>query len=111
MNLLASVHEEATASLLDRVGVPSGARCVEFGCGGGHVVLELARRVGPHAVVDGVDLDAELLDVAREMASDRASAMSPSKLSPPKASREATSICVIRVCWYTSEIPRLQSGE
>jgi ubiquinone/menaquinone biosynthesis C-methylase UbiE len=47
MNMLADTHAPATMSLFDAVGIVPGAQCVDLGCGGGHVALELARRVGP----------------------------------------------------------------
>lgn len=65
MDLLAGVFAPSTVALLDEVGVVSGARCVDLGCGGGHVALELARRVGVSGSVVGIDLDTDLLDVAR----------------------------------------------
>lgn len=69
MDLLATVHDPATCALFDLVGpFPSGARCVDLGCGGGHVTMELARRSGGSGSAVGIDLDAELLDLARERA-------------------------------------------
>lgn len=46
MTLLAKVHAPATLTLLDMLGVASGTRCVDLGCGGGDVTIELARRAG-----------------------------------------------------------------
>ncbi len=66
MDLLAAAHGPGTQLLLDQIGVGSGARCVDFGCGGGHVAMELARRVGPSGFVLGLDLDEELLGIARD---------------------------------------------
>src|SRR5262245_21030344 len=71
MDLLAAVHEPATLTGLDIVGIAAGARCVDLGCGGGHVALELARRVGPSGHVTGIDLDEELLELARAEATAR----------------------------------------
>lgn len=68
MDLLAKVRDPATRALFDLVGIPSRARCVDLGCGAGHVAIELARRVGPDGYVLSVDLDAELLEIARERA-------------------------------------------
>jgi SAM-dependent methyltransferase len=66
MTLLARAHAPGTISLLDMLGVPMpGARCVDLGCGGGHVTAELARRVGASGRVVGIDLDEELLQIAR----------------------------------------------
>jgi 2-polyprenyl-3-methyl-5-hydroxy-6-metoxy-1,4-benzoquinol methylase len=68
MDLLAAVHGPATTAVLDRIGVAEGARCLDLGCGGGHVALELARRLGPTGQVVGIDLDEALLATAREVA-------------------------------------------
>jgi precorrin-6B methylase 2 len=46
----------------------AGARCVDIGCGGGHVAIELARRVGRSGSVLGIDLDEALLDVTHQNA-------------------------------------------
>jgi SAM-dependent methyltransferase len=68
MDLLARAHAPGTLSLLDLLGVPAGARCVDLGCGGGHVTMELARRASAGGAL-GIDLDEELLAVARGDAS------------------------------------------
>jgi SAM-dependent methyltransferase len=57
--------EPVTTRLLDRVDIPAGATCLDVGCGGGHVTLELARRVGPTGRVVGVDFDGDVLALAR----------------------------------------------
>jgi SAM-dependent methyltransferase len=68
MDVLAAVHAPATLTLLDTLDIAPGWHCVDLGCGGGHVTMELARRVGPSGHVTGVDLDEELLGAARERA-------------------------------------------
>lgn len=65
LNVLAEVMRPYASALLDAAGVPAGARCVDVGCGGGHVALELAARVGPLGHVVGIDVDAEILALAR----------------------------------------------
>ena len=65
MDLLAAVFAPSTRALLDAVGISSGASCIDVGCGGGHVAIELGRRVGPAGHVVGIDLDTDLLEVAR----------------------------------------------
>src|SRR6516165_2646920 len=70
MDLLASAHEPGTWSLLDLVGIREGARCVDFGCGGGHVTFELARRAGHAGSALGIDPDEELLSLARKDAAE-----------------------------------------
>src|SRR5215471_11594883 len=65
MDLLARAHAPGTSILLDMIGVEAGAKCVDLGCGGGHVTMELARRAGTSGSVLGIDLDEELLEIAR----------------------------------------------
>jgi SAM-dependent methyltransferase len=65
MDLLAKVRGPATMSMLDAIGIGEGDRCIDLGCGGGHVAIELAKRVGPGGFVLGIDLDEALLEVAR----------------------------------------------
>jgi SAM-dependent methyltransferase len=65
MNLLAAVHAPTTLALLDSLGVAEGARCIDLGCGGGHVTMELGRRAGPAGCAVGIDLDEALLECAR----------------------------------------------
>ena len=65
LDLLATAMQPYTAWLLDTVGVATGSRCLDVGCGGGHVSRELARRVGPDGGVVGIDLDPEVIALAR----------------------------------------------
>ena len=65
LRVIARVMRPTTLALLDRVGVPEGARCLDAGCGGGDVTLELAARAGPTGRVLGVDFDEEKLATAR----------------------------------------------
>jgi SAM-dependent methyltransferase len=60
-----------TAPLLRRARVGRGMSCLDMGCGGGHVALALARRVGPSGRVVGVDLDAVAIESARRQAARR----------------------------------------
>jgi SAM-dependent methyltransferase len=47
-------------------------RCVDLGCGGGEVTIQIARLVAPRGSVTGVDLDQVKSDLARQSASQRA---------------------------------------
>lgn len=63
LRVLSRVLGPTTGALLDRVGVPADAECLDVGCGGGDVTVELCRRGGR---VVGVDVDVVKLDIARE---------------------------------------------
>lgn len=66
--VLARTWLPTTSALLDRVQLAPGMRCLDLGCGGGDVTLELARRVGPTGRVTGVDMDDVKLSIARASA-------------------------------------------
>ncbi len=68
LRVLARVMHASTAALLDRVGLRDGLVCLDAGCGGGDVTVELARRVAPHGRALGIDIDEAKLDVARREA-------------------------------------------
>jgi SAM-dependent methyltransferase len=64
LRLLSRIVRPTTLSLLDRVGVAPGSSCLDFGCGGGDVCVELSRLVGPGGRVLGIDMDAETIAIA-----------------------------------------------
>lgn len=68
LRTLARVMSASTASLFDRVGINDGQLCLDIGCGGGDVTLELAKRVGPRGKAIGADIDETQLDIARREA-------------------------------------------
>jgi tRNA A58 N-methylase Trm61 len=47
LGLLANASRPTTTNWLRRAGIGSGARCLDAGCGGGHVTGDLAQLVGP----------------------------------------------------------------
>jgi ubiquinone/menaquinone biosynthesis C-methylase UbiE len=65
LRLIARIMRPTTLALFERAGVRDGAICLDAGCGGGDVSLELARLVGARGRVVGVDLDAVNLEAAR----------------------------------------------
>jgi SAM-dependent methyltransferase len=69
--LLARDRWPDTASLFERAGLSPGTRCIDLGCGGGEVTLEIARLVAPGGSVTGVDMDEIKLDLARREAAGR----------------------------------------
>jgi SAM-dependent methyltransferase len=58
-------------ALLDRVSLRQGQRAIDLGCGPRGIIELLADRVGPAGQVVGLDLDADLLDRACDLASER----------------------------------------
>ena len=67
LRVLARVVAPSTLDLFSRIGVSTGWRCLDVGCGGGDAALELARLVDP-AIVTGLDVDESQLDIARQEA-------------------------------------------
>jgi len=72
LRILSRVMRPSAISLLERVGVKPGMRCLDIGCGGGDLVFDLARMVGNEGVVVGTDLDLEKLGIARAEAREQA---------------------------------------
>lgn len=68
LRVLSRVMHPTTTALFDRLNVGPGLTCLDVGCGGGDVTLELARRVAPAGRVVGVDVDEAKLDLARQEA-------------------------------------------
>lgn len=66
LRILARTMHSATTSLFERLDVREGLACLDAGCGGGDVTIELARRVGPCGRVVGIDIDETKLDLARQ---------------------------------------------
>ena len=69
--LLARERGPDTQALLEQAGVSAGMRCIDVGCGGGAVTLEIARLVGPGGTVVGIDMDGVKLGLARQAAAER----------------------------------------
>src|SRR5262249_57364292 len=66
LRLLARVLWPTTRELFKRAGVREGLRCLDVGCGGGDLSLDLARLVGAHGSVLGIDLDEVKIEAARK---------------------------------------------
>src|SRR5215208_6462552 len=49
-----------------RLDLLRGMKCLDIGCGGGHVAILMAGIVGPEGSVIGTDTDSEILALARE---------------------------------------------
>ena len=68
LEVLARVMWPTTSRLLAEAGLTPGMTCLDLGCGGGDVTLQLATLVGPQGHVLGVDMDETKLDLARQTA-------------------------------------------
>lgn len=66
LDLLARVMLPTTTQLLNRAGLIKGMKCLDTGCGGGHVAILMAGIVGPEGFVIGTDTDRQILELARE---------------------------------------------
>lgn len=69
--LLARDRWPDTSALLGRAGLARGMRCIDLGCGGGEVTLELASLAGPGGAAVGVDIDGIKLELGRQAAAAR----------------------------------------
>jgi SAM-dependent methyltransferase len=68
LRILSRVMHESSSSLLDRLELRDGLRCLDAGCGGGDITLALAQRVGPTGKATGIDRDEAKLAIARQEA-------------------------------------------
>ncbi len=66
LHLTARIFESTTRDLLRRAGISEGMQCLDVGCGGGHVTMEMARLVGPQGRAVGMDIDSTKLDLNRQ---------------------------------------------
>ncbi len=64
------IYGESTHRLCKRAGIINGMHVLEIGSGAGDVALMLAELVGPTGRVVGVDVNADILDTARQRAAD-----------------------------------------
>jgi len=68
LEVLARVLWPTTSRLLEEAGLTEGMTCLDLGCGGGDVALQLAALVGAKGSVVGLDMDEVKLDMAQQSA-------------------------------------------
>ena len=68
LGVIGRALQATTIPLLERAGLRDGASCLDVGCGGGDVTLEMARLAGPRGRAVGIDLDEVKLALARDEA-------------------------------------------
>jgi 2-polyprenyl-3-methyl-5-hydroxy-6-metoxy-1,4-benzoquinol methylase len=66
--VVARVMWPTTSRVLAEAGLAPGMRCLDLGCGGGDVTLQLATSVGPLGQVIGIDMDETKLDLGQQTA-------------------------------------------
>lgn len=71
LRILSRVMRPTTLALFDRIGIRRDARCLDVGCGGGDVTLDIARVAAPQGSAVGTDIDETKLALARAEASDQ----------------------------------------
>jgi SAM-dependent methyltransferase len=71
LRILSRVMRPTTLSLFDRVGIKEQMACLDVGCGGGDVTLDLAELVGSDGSVIGWDIDEIKLGLARHEAEEK----------------------------------------
>ena len=70
LRLQAEIYAPHSEHLFALAGVGPGMRVLDIGCGAGDVTMAAARLVGPSGSVIGVDLDADVLELARARAAE-----------------------------------------
>ena len=60
LRLQAKVFEPSTEAWLDEIGIETGWRCLDLGCGALGIIGALVRRAGPSGRVVGLDFDAKI---------------------------------------------------
>src|SRR5713101_8116476 len=68
LEVLARVMWPGTFRLLKTAGIREGMICLDLGCGGGDVTIEMSRLIGPNGRIAGTDMDAIKLALASEEA-------------------------------------------
>jgi SAM-dependent methyltransferase len=71
LELLGRTLWPTTSELLRRAGLRRGMSCLDLGCGGGDVALEMAAWVEGEGRVVGIDMDGAKVEAARKRAKER----------------------------------------
>jgi 2-polyprenyl-3-methyl-5-hydroxy-6-metoxy-1,4-benzoquinol methylase len=70
LRILARIMRPTTMVLFERIGLQPGMACLDVGCGGGDVTVELAHKVEPSGHVIGIDIDQAKIEMARREATE-----------------------------------------
>lgn len=66
LGILSRALRSSTLDLFKATGLADGMACLDIGCGGGDVTMEMARLIGPQGRVLGIDIDPAKLKLARQ---------------------------------------------
>ncbi|MEH2172265.1 methyltransferase domain-containing protein [Nostoc sp.] len=66
LKVLAEVVQQTTQNLLKNVGIGEGMHCLDVGCGGGDVTIEIAKLIGEKGKVIGIDMDSSIIQLVQE---------------------------------------------
>jgi SAM-dependent methyltransferase len=95
LRILARVMRPTTLNLLYRVGVDAGMVCLDVGCGGGDVTLDIAGLVSLGGRVVGWDIDETKLELARREAEERGFRNVEYRLSDLRQSEAASEFDIV----------------
>jgi ubiquinone/menaquinone biosynthesis C-methylase UbiE len=70
LRLQAEIYAPHSEHLLTLAGIGAGQRVLDIGCGAGDLTMAAARLVGPTGSVIGVDMDSDVLELARARAAE-----------------------------------------
>lgn len=68
LRVLSRILHPLSVALLRRAGARTGMYCLEAGCGGGDIAVEMASMVGDEGKVIAIDIDPVKIDIARREA-------------------------------------------
>jgi len=71
LRILSRALQPTTLDLFEKAGIQPGQSCLDVGCGGGDVTLDLARLVGTKGHATGIDLDEVKVQIAKAEASEQ----------------------------------------
>ncbi len=102
---------EGTAQYMaayEALGIESGQTVLDLGCGGGHLVREIARAVGAGGRVVGLDPNSEQLSAARQLCTDLEAAefREGDATALPFEAGTFDSLASVRMYEYVSDVDR-----
>jgi len=70
LDILSRTIGPNTEKLLRTAGLGEGMNCLDLGCGGGNVTMQMATIVGPHGMAVGADIDKRMVRLAQDAANE-----------------------------------------